>query len=520
MKRIVSCILALCFAVTGLCFGVSANYVDHKSTEYIQNGMNAHDLGVYGGHTFVSYRTETPPVLDGAVSTGEYPAVSDVASVGDGLYVTNSTGNADYTATEGTGFSDFTVTTYLAYDNEYAYIAEVIASPTTPISVTTYSGGTSTLTAHVRYGLNQSAEIPEAASRLSNTYAYSFDGNDFMVSACSGGNRTYRTIENATTQTTVLDDDCYVDANSTVWNMAQYAQNAAIGTQTGAAYTYTLEYRIPLADIAYSATGSYDPATVPALLASGSFYGSYVFQIAVSRTAVNGKTQVFLSTAIPANATVTPYTTYGTGTPTTWAQAVKDYWTTPKGKSLSISYVPSPVLHAGALDPMNPVTISTSGFRPGVSGYGFKDFKPVARLGDPYAFSVYNSGLENTSPAYGDTRFIPTLYRFRSGSTTAASGSFNSDWSTATVDTKSFKAGVYSLVVSFTEQMWDGSNWVNTGFVKNLSQNINFAGSVLGTSAGAGPTGDAGLVLMISIGAMTLCAASITVIVLKKKKVK
>lgn len=521
MKKIISLLLAVVLVVGALCTTASAAYADRTSTAYIQGGTNAYDLQVYGLHTFNAYKVATAPTLDGVVSTGEYAAISDVSAIGDGLSLTNSTGTTDYTDEYGSLYAGFKITTYLVYDNEYAYIAEVVEGDK-EISVAMANGGDSTLNASVRYGLNQSPELSEAASRLSNTYTYTVNGSAIDVYSCSAGNRTYKVIDGAVSKTATLDDDPYTDASSVVWNKAEYKNHTAAGYSADAdKHTYVFEYRIPLVDIAYSAAGKYDPATVSELLAKNKFYGSYFFQVAVTRTGgADEDTQMFLSTGKAGNGLLYPYSaTSGVGEPTTWSKAVKEYWTNKAGESHSVAYVASPVHHNGAYDPSNPVVNSTTGFRPGMSGYGLNEVASVYKLGSVASFTVIPDAIENTNPVTGDVRAVPTQFRVRSGSDTKITGTFASDYKTGKFQTNGLAAGVYSLVVTFTYQRFDGTKWVDTDITKNLSRNITIAGSVMGSAQnGAAQTGDNVSYVLIACGALLLAAGTATAVILKKKR--
>ncbi len=521
MKKIFSLLLAIVLVVCTLCTTVSAGYVNLTSTSYIQGGTNAYDLQAYGLHTFNAYKVSAAPTLDGVISTGEYPIASDVSTIGDGLSLTNSTGTSDYTAEYGEQYDGFKITTYLVYDNQYAYIAEVVEGDL-EISVALANGGKSTLNASVRYGLNQSPEVPEAASRLSNTYTYTYDSGALSAYSCSAGNRTYKVINGAVSKTVTLDDEPYTDASSVVWNKAQYKNStSAAYTEDAGVHRYVFEYKIPLIDIAYSACGKYDAATVSSLLSKGKFYGSYLFQVAVTRTGgADGDTQLFLTTGKAGNSAVYPYSSAGEGKTTTWSKAVKEYWTNDAGESVSVSYGASPVHHNGAYDPSNPVVNPSSGFRPGMTGYGLAEIPSVFKVGTVGTFTVRPDAIENTNPVVGDCRVIPTEFCLRQGSDSKLTGTFASDYKTAKFQTKGLSTGVYSLIVTFTQQRFDGSKWVDAGISKNLARNVTIAGSVMASAnSGAAQTGDNMSYVLIACGALLLTAGAAVTVIYRKKKV-
>lgn len=521
MKKSFSLLLAIVLVVFALCTTVSAGYENFTSTTYIQSGTDAYDLQAYGLHTFNAYKVSAAPTLDGVISTGEYPIASDVSTIGDGLSLTNSTGTADYTAEYGKQYDGFKITTYLVYDNQYAYIAEVVESDL-EISVALENGEKSTLNASVRYGLNQSPEVPEADSRLSNTYTYTYDNGVLSAYSCSAGNRTYKVINGAVSQTITLDDEPYVDANSVTWNKAQYKNSTSAGhTEDAGKHSYVFEYKIPLVDIAYSACGKYDAATVSSLLSKGKFYGSYLFQVAVTRTGgADGNTQLFLTTGKAGNSILYPFSSLDEGVSTTWSQAVKEYWTNGSGETVSVSYGASPVHHNGAYDPNSPIVNPSSGFRPGMTGFALAEIPSVFKIGSVGTFTVTPDSAENTNPVLGDCRVIPTEFRLRQGSDSKLTGTFASDFKTAKFQTKDLSTGVYSLVVTFTTQRFDGAKWVDIGISKNLIRNVTIAGSVMASANnGAAQTGDNVSYILVACGTLLLAAGTAVAVICRKKKI-
>ena len=233
----------------------------------------------------------------------------------------------------------------------------------------------------------------------------------------------------------------------------------------------------------------------------------------------NEKTQLFLSTGIPGARKIKPYSggTFQNDT-TTWSQAVKAYWTNEAGDSLTQIYVASPIYHAGTFDAEKPVKLAASTFRPGISNYGFKTVSSVYRLGDTVDFSVASAGIENTAPYEGDVRVVATQFRLRSGYSTVLSGTF-SNFTDAQFGTKSLSSGLYSLVVTFTTQRYNGSEWVDTGAVKNLATNITMAGTIR-TASAAEQTDDSLMIVLSACGVMLLFAAAFTVVMVRKQRVR
>lgn len=524
MKKIISLALAACLAIGAFCMPAMATVANQTSTAYIQYGTTAHDLQAYGLHSFVSYYVNAAPQMDGVISSAEYNATgiaSDVAKIGDGLTLTNNSGTTDYTAQFGKDYEDFEIKTYLAYDETYAYIAEEVTSKQA-ISVVKANGSASTLNVSVRYGLNQSELLPEAQGRLSNSYSYSVDSTGAVaLSACSSADRVYRKLDGAVVSTALVDVEPYQDGSIT-WDRAEYAKaaNAAAShTVNAGEHKYVFEYRIPLADVVYSATGRYNKDDVKAILESGTFYGSYLFQIAVTRTGgEEGKDQFFLNTGYAANREVLPFA--GKGEATTWAKAIREYWVGANGETLSIPYVASPVVHnaKNAQVPSVPTAPASSGFRPGLTGYALGEVKSAYKTNSVVTFTVTPDCVDNKAPVVGDVRVVPTQFRVRNGFNTKVSGTFSADFTTAQFSTASLPIGINTLVVTFTTQRFDGANWVNTDVYKNVSRNFTVTGSVQSASKGASQTGDSLVIFAVAGGAMIL-AAGAAVVILRKKKV-
>ena len=511
MKKILSILLAICFVVSAFCIPAYASYADQLSTAYIQYGTTAHDLRAYGIHTFRAFKVATAPSLaDTGIDPGQYGgAPSDEATLGNGLTLTNSTATTDYTEEAGADWAGSKVTSYLAYDDSFVYIAEKVETPA-EISVLAPDGVTlDTLKTNVRYGLNQSTAIPEAASRLSNTYEYEQTASGYSVVGCTSGNRTYRTIDGQVSKSATLDYDVYG-----AWNMNKYSYNCALHTyEAGGMYTYEFEYKIPLGDVIFSANGAWDDAQVAALLAKNQFYGSFMFQVAVTRTgAANGKTQLYLTTGYAGGKTIEPYS--GSGASSTWAKAVKAYWTNSKNESASIVYVPSPVLHTNDI---NTVVPPATQFKPNLTGFRIDQFGSVFKVGDKAKFTLIPDCVENTAPVEGDLRVIPTKFRVRNGYDTKLNGAISEDFKSGEFSTSKLPVGLNTLVVTFVQQRFDGTKWVDTSVTKNLSRNFTVSGSVMGVSVGSAQTGDSTVIFLAAGSVMILAAAAFSVIILRKK---
>ncbi len=514
MKKILSLLLAVTFVVSAVCIPVSATYADQSSTAYIQYGTTAHDLRAYGIQTFQAYKITgaEPSLSDARLDPSQYVGTPTVSTLGAGLTLTNSTATTDYTDTdEAQAYKDVKLTTYLAYNDQFLFIGEKVESPV-EFGYMTASGAQDTLNTNVRYGLNQSTAIPEAASRLSNTYEYKKSGSTFQVSSCASGNRTYKVIDGNVSKSVTLDSEMYAD-----WDLEKYSDNAAVFyEEVGGIHTYEFEYKIPLADVLYSAIGKYDDAEVAKLLQNPQFYGSYLFQVAVTRTGgENGKTQLYLTTGYPGGRSLAPYSDPDSTSLTTWAKAVKSYWTNQKGESVSIVYVPSPVVHTSDASAQIP---AATGFRPGLTGYSFDQFKSVHKIGETVTFTVIPDAVENTAPKEGDMRVIPSKFRVRNAYDTKLTGTFASDFKTAQFSTAKLPVGLNTLVVTFVQQRFDGTKWVDTTVTRNLSKNFTVTGSVMGQSQGSSQTGDNTTVLLVGGAVMLLAAAAFSIVVISKKK--
>ena len=505
MKKIVSFLVALTLLASGACLSVYADMVDGTSSAFIQNTTDARDLQAYGLHTFASFKAATTPSVDGAVNTGEYPGVSDVAKPGDGLWLTGNDGSAD-NAGKVDGLDEVVLETYLAYDDTYAYIAEKVTSPVALPS---------TVSAWVRYGLNQSKLIPEAYSHAENKYKIT-SSNVISIDS-SNANAKSRTYLNGLGNLS-RENMKYFDG-TTEWKASTYksAENAAF-TRDGD--TFIFEYRLPLADIAYSAFGEFSQAKTAELIASGQFFGSYSFSFTI------GGSNYYLSTAIPGNAKADAFSGDDSKT---WTEALQEYYTDADGNNFEQKYLPSPVWHFPTSDPSSAVIPAGSSFRNGGSGiYGFDNVPSVFRMvnsegqykkGDYnryYTFTLLAAGTENTDPYVGDTRTIPVTYRVRSGYNTKLQGTF-ANFNEGSFDASKLPSGLYTLVVTFTTQEWDGTQWVDTGVTRNFARNITIAGSARAASASS-QTGDA--VIFIISGILVAAAAVTGAVLLSKKRRK
>lgn len=531
MRKLLSVLLVVSMLAALLGVSASASYLDYKSTDYIQNGTTMRDLSAYGIPSFYSYKVQSAPVIDGVISTGEYPAVSNVATVGNGLSVTNSGATVDFTNDAATEdgktfrdlFSAYTLTSYLAYDNEFAYIAEVLSAPEM-LSHTTANGQNSTMNVNLRLGINQSELLPEAYSALTNSYAYrnNAEGDlaSYYVSACTTGTRILRNLASPSPSMIILSNStAYYDANGVDWTLNEYKkeQNTNIqateNPETGL-YEYVYEYRIPLGDLFQTCNQVPDLNT---LLSQNVFYGSYLFQVCVTRTGgMNGNTQLYLSTGFGGSRAISPYDKNSTAADSNWMTAVRAFWPATNGGSAAVSYIPSPVVFC-TYDPANPYAAPTSSFRPALTGVSFKAKLTGIKLGDTFTFEAIGDGMESPVAPYGDYRYVPETWRIRAGNATKMSGYFNGQY-TVSLETKDLEMGRHTLYITYAEQQFDGTSWKDTGKTRSYYQSFTIGGSVRGVSQGSPGTGDTLTLALVAGGVMLVSAAAFAVVTAKKKK--
>lgn len=98
-------------------------------------------------------------------------------------------------------------------------------------------------------------------------------------------------------------------------------------------------------------------------------------------------------------------------------------------------------------------------------------------------FEAIGDGTDNESPIKGDTRFIPT-------STWNLVNDYQWGNNGYTATFKITKAGTYTLTVTFQEQEYDGSQWVNTGTTSQTQQQFVIEGTGSYTDSNGNGTGN------------------------------
>ncbi len=523
MKKIVSIFIAISVVVSLLGITVSATYEDHQSTTYVQKATNAYDLTAYGVHLFQAYKVSQAPVPDGIISTGEYPAASDVATLGDGLSLTSKDGAIDY-SDYASDYANhrFQMTSYLAYDGEYAYIAEVLDTKIPLDKKTNFD-------VIFSYGLNQSPLYPEAVNSIFyHVCRYTNDPaspTDTSFSSVVSSKRITRSLtQNAQTNITLnrnnTNKNAYVDGNGTTWTFAEYEKpenTSALVTEDGGTYSYTFEYRIPLGDLLRS-----DPEGHTAEeLINNVFFGNYFFTLEFTANGgASGSETIALSTGLSGAAEIQPHSSTTEG-PSTFKKAFEEFWPASNGGQSIITYVGSPVWHVGVLDPSsNPVV--TSVFRPEASGYKVNANLTGVRIGKPLTFTMISDGMDILPPVVYDLRYVPSNWEIRYNNTTVASGkptNTSGNEFTVNVDTSTFKVGLHTLIATYSIEQWDGSQWVQVS-TKNFQRSFTVTGTVLaGADGPADQTGDSWNFVLVAVGAMFVCTTAF-VVVTRRKRVK
>ena len=535
MKKLAAILLTVVLLASLFAVPSFAIYNDDESTDYVAYGTDAHDLGYYGLHVFTSYKISEAPAIDGVISTGEYPAVSDVSTLDDGLSLTSNDGLSDYSNFRETLFpGDYTLTSYLAYDETYVYVAEVLEAPQ-PVSLVNKNGAVQPLLVYVRYGLNQSKLFFEHISNAYNTYRFlqtnaedPSDPASFSVQAPSTAYRILKKLESVSPARINANTNPYTDSDGTRWTLNEYgkAENTAmkgevIDSSTGAC-RYTFEFRLPIGDL----LRSQDEFTAEQLLAKDLFYGSYFFQVALTRNAGSANnTTVCLSTGKPFAAPIAPLTDPN-GATVTYREAFSAYWPASNGGSggentsndLAVNYVPSQIWHVGEYDPSNPFVVKTSAPPPQTTGIDLVASYTGLRVGTPFTFNPVGDLLEETAdPAEGYKRGLPVSYQIRHNNTVIVSKNLDPKNLEISVDTSKFEPGLYTLIVNYKYQEFDGTSWITTA-KKNFVRSFTLNGTVRAANGSSAKTGDSMAWVWIAAGVMGVSAAAVVIFFVTKKK--
>ena len=139
--------------------------------------------------------------------------------------------------------------------------------------------------------------------------------------------------------------------------------------------------------------------------------------------------------------------------------------------------------------------------KPKISGITLDE---VFTKGDTVTFTAIGGGMDNTSPLAGDKRWLPTHWE------TNPSGDFSSGY-TQSFSTGGMTLGAHMLSVTFTQQQYNESAWVDTGTTDTKSVSFSIV------SSDTPPTGDASMP-WLWIGLILIAGAGLAVSLLPLKK--
>lgn len=292
MKRTVSILLAVLMLVS--VFSISA--AARGYTLSVPKTEMAHNLEAFGLHTMNVYSTYTPPTIDGAISSGEYPGPNNGCSLsavpGDNMFLTYGTAKS-YTGdqngylgrTDVTGFvadEDMPeyINNYLTYDDEYFYFGITTLVPairvTNDPSEPNYDG---TLVADGKHTVRdgywrlytfvnfmQSEDLEQVNNTQCWTYYRLYKGKDYTspnsVSLVERDLTIYNE-DSAKYVTTALGS--YIDPNGVNWDATTYkaASNFKykVTIQDDGKWGIVFEGRMPLGDVLRFTDVEYEDGT-------------------------------------------------------------------------------------------------------------------------------------------------------------------------------------------------------------------------------------------------------------------
>lgn len=104
------------------------------------------------------------------------------------------------------------------------------------------------------------------------------------------------------------------------------------------------------------------------------------------------------------------------------------------------------------------LTVTNAPIDPSAAENGISGITAGASIkqGETVTFTAAGGGMPNSTPQTGDKRWLPTHWE------TNPSGNFDSGF-TQGFSTAGMTAGAHTLSVTFTQQRFDGTAWVNTG---------------------------------------------------------
>ncbi len=128
-------------------------------------------------------------------------------------------------------------------------------------------------------------------------------------------------------------------------------------------------------------------------------------------------------------------------------------------------------------------------------------------IGDTIRFTASGAGMDNTNPNPGDYRYLPTGYQI--GNVT---GSWNASPYTTSMSIKA--AGEYTLRVTYTRQVYNGSEWASDGTTDTKS--VTFR--VIQKAAGVATSDDTPLMIVAAVAGVSALLFIILLVVFIRRR--
>ena len=227
-------------------------------------------------------KTDSVPILDGTVSSGEYTN-KNILTPSHGL-VFSTEDSYEVSEDKKTALRNVVETVSVSYDDRYFYVAMELFDPNGAIAPYSHALYGEVFSVVISLGASPNSDLLSRQAVLKNCYYFLLDSPSAV--AVSGirlqkRDGVLKNVLQISSSAKTLQNNGFSDDEKILWNGEKYCKEA-VYTLDGERSKFSFECRIPIGDVLLSLDENERREALSALKREEAFFGSFLSQISVN----------------------------------------------------------------------------------------------------------------------------------------------------------------------------------------------------------------------------------------------